>query len=145
MSNASTKTVDRIKTLRREADAIGGFHDLYATKYAPDTTCDKKGFGFKGDDRFASFSIKATFSSWAGYYGNSSCSKILSIYDQAIVEGGFVKAVDIHQKQLFATAARLMREEAASLTEAAAKEIDALRSMLEAALADVAEVEKAAA
>jgi hypothetical protein len=135
--------IERIKILRREAAAIGGFHDLYSEKYAPNSNCDKKGYGFNTDDRFAAFTFKATFSSWHGYYGSSSCGKILSVYDRAIVENAFVKALNLHQKELFATAARLMREEAAGLTNKAATEIEALRALLETALADVASDEPA--
>lgn len=140
-----TKTIDRIKSLRREAAAIAGFHALYSEKYSPDSHCDKKGYGFGGDDRFAAFTINTKFESHAGYYGNSSCSRILNVYDREIVEKAFVKALNIHQKELFATAARLMREEAASLTDQAAKEIEALKSLLDTALADVAEAQSEAA
>lgn len=144
---ADTKTIDRIKNLRREAASIGGFHALYADKYASDSRCDKKGYGFINGktDRLASFSFTTTFESHAGYYGNSSCSTILNVYEREIVEKAFIKALNIHQKELFATAARLMREEAASLTEQAAKEIEALKSLLDTALADVAEVQAEAA
>ena len=145
MPQADTKTIDRIKTLRRESAAIGGFHALYAETYASDSHCDKKGYGFGMDGRFAAFTVKASFDSWAGYYGNSSCSTILSVYHRELVEKTFVKAMNLHQKELFATAARLMREEAASLTEAATKEIEALRAMLESAVADVAEAQSEAA
>ena len=145
MPQADTKTIDRIKTLRRESAAIGGFHALYAETYASDSHCDKKGYGFGGDDRFTAFAINTRFSSHRGYYGNSSCSTILNVYDREVVEKAFVKALNIHQKELFATAARLMREEAASLTDQAGKEIDTLKAMLDAALADVAEAHPRAA
>jgi hypothetical protein len=138
MMAADTKTIDRIKSLRREASALEGFHAMYSEKYARDQSCDKKGYGFNTDDRFCAFTVKASFSSWAGYYGNSSCGQILSIYDRDLVQNAFVKALGIHQKELFATAARLMREEAASLTGTAEKEIAALKALLDAALADVA-------
>lgn len=136
-----TQTIDRIKKLRREAAAIGGFHALYDAKYASDSNCDKKGYGFNRDDRFTAFSIKATFSSWSGYYGNSSCGTILSVYNRELVETAFVRALNIHQKELFATTARLLREEAAGLTDMAAQEITALKAMLDAALADVSEAQ----
>jgi hypothetical protein len=136
--NANTKTIDRIKSLRREAEAIGGFHALYAEKYAPDRNCDKKGYGFSKDDRFAAFTVNTKFESHKGYFGDSSCYTILSVYDREVVERAFVEALNIHQKELFATAARLMREEAAKLTEQAEKEIEALKSMLESARADLA-------
>lgn len=132
---ADTKTLEKIKSLRREAAVISGFHALYALKYAPDSHCDKKGYGFNHDDRFTAFSVKATFSSHAGYYGSSSCSAILNCYDRDVVERAFVKAMNLHQKELFQTAARLMHEEAASLTDQAEKEIAALQQMLDLARA----------
>src|SRR5690554_4994497 len=98
--STDTKTIDRIKSLRREAAALEGFHKLYSEKYSPDSHCDKKGYGFGGDDRFAAFCINTKFESHAGYYGNSSCSRILNIYDTAAVEAAFVKALNIHQKEL---------------------------------------------
>lgn len=134
-----TKTIDRIKSLRREAAAVGGFHQMFATKYASDPQCDKKGFGFGTDHRFVAFSINTKFDSKAGYYGNSSCSTVLSVDDRASVEAAFVKALNIHQKELFATAARLMREEAAALTDKAVAEVEAIQQMLDDARSVVAE------
>lgn len=139
-----TKTIERIKSLRREAAAIGGFHALYSEKYAPDAHCDKKGYGFGKDDRFVAFSINTKFESHAGYYGNSSCSTILNVYDRETVEKAFVRALNVHQKELFATAARLMREEAASLTDKAQAEVEAIQKLLEDAQADLAETSEAA-
>jgi hypothetical protein len=133
---ADTKTLDRIKSLRREAAAIGGFNDLYSEKYAPDSHCDKKGYGFNRDDRFAAFSVNIFFESHAGYYGNSSCSRILNVYDTDAVKAAFVKALGVHQKELFQTMASLMREEAASLIEQAETEIAALQAMLDQARAE---------
>lgn len=133
---ADTKTLDKIKSLRREAANIGGFHALYAEKYASDSHCDKKGFGFNKDDRFAAFKVNVWFDSHAGHYGNSSCSTILNVYDQDSVKSAFIKALNVHQKELFQTMAKLMRDEAAGLTEQAEKEIAALQSMLDAARAE---------
>lgn len=127
----NTKTLDRIKSLKREAGALGGFHAHYDAKYRSDSNCDKKGYGFGDDRRFAAFEIKTSFDSHAGYYGNSSCGTILNIYDKALVEPFIIKALNVHQKEIFATAARLMREEAASLSGKAADEIRALQKMVD--------------
>ena len=139
MAAADTKTLDKIKSLRRESVAIGGFHEHYKEKYASDSHCDKKGYGFVNgrSDRFVSFNVIATFESHAGYYGNSSCSTILNVYDRDAVERAFVKAMNLHQKDLFATAARLMQEEASSLTEQAEKELAVLQEMLDQAKAPI--------
>ena len=135
----NTTAIDRIKSLRRDANAIGGFHKLYSEKFAPDSHCDKKGYGFGRDNRFAAFKINVTFNSYAGYYGNSSCSTILSVSDNADVEKAFVKALNLHQKELFATAARLMREEAASLADEASKELAKMQEMLDTAVAEASD------
>lgn len=124
-----TKTLDTIKSLLQGANAVSAFHAEYKTKYASDTNCDKKGYGFGRDDRFSAFSINTCFSSWRGYYGSSSASAILHVPD--CVRPYFVKALNVHQEELFATVARLMRAEAASLRERATAEIVALQAMLD--------------
>lgn len=134
-----TKTIDTIKALRSEANAFSGFHQTYAEKYAPDPSCDKKGFGFGTDDRFAAFEINTKFAAHAGYYGNSSCSSIMHVYHKDMVRPFIIKALNVHQKEIFATVARLMREEAAALTGKAQAEVEAIQKMLEAAKSDLAE------
>lgn len=137
---ADTKTLDKIRALRREAANLAGFHSLYATKYASDSHCDKKGHGFLlgASDRWVGFSVRATFESYAGYYGSSSCTTILHVRDRDLVETAFIKAMNIHQQQLFQTTSQLLREEAASLTEKAETELAALRSLLDEAQSEPA-------
>lgn len=142
--STDTKTIDTIKSLRREADALANFHRIYSEKYSPNSRCDKKGYGFGEDDRFAAFHVKTHFASWHGYYGSSSCSTILSVYDSKAVESAIVRAMNTHQKEIFATAARLLREEAAALTEKAAAELTALQAMLNDAAASVSEISEPA-
>ncbi len=129
----NVENITKIKSLRREAANIGGFHELFRTTYAVDTHCDKKGYGFNYDDRFTAFVTSVGFSSKAGYYGNSSCSSVLSVGDRPAVEKALVKALNIHQREIFATMARLMSEEAAALTDKAQQEISALQQMVEEA------------
>ncbi|MBN9236039.1 hypothetical protein QV13_12625 [Mesorhizobium hungaricum] len=130
-----TKTIDTIKALRSEAANFAGFHELYSAKYAPDSRCDKKGYGFGIDNRFSAFEIKTSFDSHAGYYGNSSCSTIMRVYHTDLVKPFLIKALNVHQKEIFATAARLMREEASRLTDKATAEVEAIQKMLEEAKA----------
>lgn len=136
-------TMDRIKSLRSTAAALAGFHEKYFQEYAPNKNCDKKGFGFNQDDRFSAFKLPLSFDSWHGYYGSSSCSRIIHL-DSATVGPFFVKALAVHQREIFATAARLMREEAASLTGKASEELAKLQEMLAAAAQDAAPAEEAA-
>jgi len=133
---SDTQTLDKIKALRSEANNFAGFNTTYAEKYAPDSRCDKKGFGFGRDDRFTAFRINTHFASWAGYYGNSGCGTIMSVYHRDLVEPYVVKALNVHQREIFATVARLMREDAADLTEKAKAELARLNAMLDEAQAD---------
>lgn len=139
-----TDTIDRIKALRSEAANFAGFHAMYSEKYATDSSCDKKGYGFGTDDRFTAFDIKVNFASWAGYYGNSSCGTIMSVYHKDLVRPFLVKALNVHQKEIFATVGRLMREEAATLTGKAEEEIIALQKMLTEASSVLSPVSEAA-
>lgn len=139
-----TKTIDTIKALRAEANNFAGFHALYAEKYAPNTNCDKKGYGFEAKtDRFVSFDISVSFCSHHGYYGNSSCSTIMNVYHKDVIRPFLIKALNVHQKELFATIARLMREEAGKLTDKAQAEVEAIQKLLETAKADLAETAEA--
>lgn len=138
-----TSTMDRIKSLRSTSAALAGFHAGYEAKYAPDKLCDKKGFGFNRDDRFSAFKLSISFDSWHGYYGGSSCSRILSV-DPDAAKLFIVKALEVHQREIFATAARLMREEAAALTGKASEELARLQEMLAEAIKDAAPADAAA-
>lgn len=132
MATANTETLDKIRRMRSAASSLAGFHQMYDDKFKPNLDCDKKGYGFQRDNRFAAFDVKVSFDSWHGYYGDSSCSTILSV-DRDLAKEYLVKALNVHQRELFATAARLMREDAAELTDKAQSEIDALQKMLETA------------
>lgn len=125
-----SKAIDQIKRLRNCAVAFETFHETYDATYAHDTHCDKKGYGFGMDDRFAAFSIATSFASWRGYYGNSSCSTILSV-DAELARQFVVKAMNVHQRELFSTIAKLMRDEAAQLTAKAESELEGLRHLLD--------------
>lgn len=135
--STDTQTINRIKELRRAAEALATFHDAYSEKYARDSHCDKKGYGFGRDRRFSAFRIETSFDSWRGYFGNSSCSSILHV-DGALVGKYAEAALNMHQRELFATMARLMREEAAGLAEAAEKELAAMQALLNSAKEDAA-------
>lgn len=135
-----TKTIDMIKALRSEAATFAGFHNLYSTKYASDSHCDKKGYGFEvATDRFVSFNLAVSFCTHAGYYGNSSCSTIMRVRDGNLVRPYLIKALNVHQKEIFATAARLMRDEAARLTDKAQAEVEAIQQLLELAKSETSE------
>lgn len=126
-------TLDRIRSMRDAAYKLLNFHSLYREKFASNSSCDKKGYGFGRDKRFSSFILGTSFDSWHGYFGNSSCSTILNISDQETVQKYFVRAMNVHQEELFATTARLLQEDAASLIGDAEKELAGLVNLLNAA------------
>lgn len=125
-----TENLDRIRVLREMSSKLKEFHKIFNTKYAPNSRCDKKGYGFSEDNRFRSFNIVTGFDSWAGYYGNSGCSKVLSLLDDKIMNEYFIKALNIHQYELFITVARLLEEESVRLVEEAEKEIEGFTTLL---------------
>lgn len=125
-----TESIEKIRALKDAAASIGGFHAHYDEKYRLDSHCDKKGYGFNEDSRFSAFKMTVSFDSWAGYYGNSSCSTILGSYHEDIVKKAFIKALNQNQRLIFATMAKLMTEEAESLTEKAKAEIAALQNLI---------------
>lgn len=122
----SADTFKRIRTLILDAVDLENFNKEYEeTKKKPG--CDKYGFGFGEDNRFSSFQLKnLNFASWKGYFGNSSCSTILHIRDPDTVAKYITKAINLHQQEIFKTAARLMKEQAACSRETAEKEIQSM-------------------
>jgi hypothetical protein len=131
----STTTIDKIKRLRSEAANLSGFHQMFADALEADKRCDKKGYGFGLDNRFTAFKVNTHFSSYKGYYGNSSCSNALTV-DSDLVAPYIVRALNVHQEKIFATAALLMRDEAAELSAKAETELAALRDLLASAKAN---------
>lgn len=128
-----TATLDTIRLLRADAERLASFHEHYQATYNADSRCDKKGYGFGRDNRFAAFEVKTSFDALAGYYGDSSCAAVLRFEKRETVGKYLVRAMNVHQKVLFDTAARLMREDAAKLREKAAAELAALQKMLDEA------------
>ena len=125
-----TEAIEKIRALKATAASVGGFNALYDEKYKSDSHCDKKGFGFNRDDRFAAFKIAISFDSWAGYYGNSSCGVILGSHNSELMKSAFVKALNQNQKLIFATMEKIMLAEAESLTATAKAELAALQSLI---------------
>lgn len=123
------ETIERIKKLRGESMKFASFWANYR-KATDAASCDKYEASFtSNDDRFNSFKVSASFTSLTGYYGNSSCSTFMAA-DSKFIEPYFRKALDALAPQLFSQMARIMDEEAASLKEAAEKEVAALQKLV---------------
>lgn len=125
---ADLASMQRIKALLHHANGAATVHDQFAAAIA-DPNCDKHNIGFNVDSRFSAFSVTVSFDCLTGYYGNSSCSTFWRA-DKGVIGKAFIKALNIHQRELLATTARVLREEAVALTDKARAEVDALQAVL---------------
>ena len=124
-----TTTFTKIKALNTNAANLEAFH-AKVDDLRKDKNNDKLGAGFGRDFRFSAFKVETSFDSFLGTYGNSSCSSILRVQSDLVVPF-IVKAMNVHQRAIFKTAADLMRTEASGLTDKAKEEIAALLKMVE--------------
>ena len=121
------KTLEKIRGLKRSASQLKGFKAEYE-QITSDAKCDKHGYGFNKDNRFANFKVTVSFDSWKGYYGNSGCSTFsLNVKDPGTY---FVQALNEHQELLFETMANLMMKTANELKEKAEVEIQEASDLL---------------
>ena len=126
-----TEKLTEIRNLRNAASTVGGFWEKWRTKYLSDSQCDKKAARFyNADERFSAFSFTLRFDAHAGYYGNSSCSRIFSL-DEKLARTYFTRAIQEMAEPLFKRASELMLEDAARLTGEAEAEVEALQAMLD--------------
>ncbi|AGS81061.1 hypothetical protein [Caulobacter phage Cr30] len=119
-----------IKTLLSYAKTLENFHKKYQETYLSDSHCDKKDASFGNNPNYWCFKIDTQYYAYAGYYGNSSVGSILSFYDKESVQKAFVKAMNIHQKELFQTAAKILREAGEKLKTKALDELEAAQNLL---------------
>ena len=126
-----TEKLQEIRKLRVCAAETAGFWTKWETKYLPDSNCDKKRASFVSpDERFSAFSFKLTFDAHAGYYGNSSCSRIFGL-DNSIAHKYFTLAIQEMARPLFQRASELMLKDAAELVAEAESEVSAIQAMLD--------------
>lgn len=128
-----TAAIQKIKTLKGDAAKIGGFHEWFAKSFADKQHHDKQNFGFNinHSSEYNAFKTTVWFYAYAGQYGSSSVYSQLSVQDRDTVCNAFIKALNKHQKLIFATMAEIMEKQAASLRETAESEIAAMQAMLE--------------
>nr|WP_288210474.1 hypothetical protein [uncultured Dysgonomonas sp.] len=119
------KKLDEVKTLRRNVSAIRTFFNASLQKYKSDSRCDKFNYGFNIDDRFKACQGKTiTFDSWAGYFGDSGCSNILSLSSE-IFNKHLLKYLNNNKHTIMLAIADSIEKEASSLKGEAEKELQA--------------------
>ena len=122
--------LEQIKVLQRMTKATAEYFDEFA-KVTANPKCDKHAAGFALDDRFRVCGWdRLSFDAWTGYYGNSGCTQF-GVPDGEVLRHYLVRAMNVHRKNLFAIAAQLMSEDAASLLADARDELNAAQAMLD--------------
>ena len=123
--------LERVKTLRSQANSLRGYFDRFDAYLKEKPSCDKHGAQFNGDSRFSNFKVSASFDSWKGYYGNSSCSTAGPGIEQKDAQLYFTEALNIHKAALFDTMADLMTKDAKAMKDEAEAEIQRARELLD--------------
>lgn len=127
----SVENLAKVKALNGWAHGCETLHDRFQRAIA-DPNTDKHGCGFGVDDRFSLFSTSINFSAYTGRYGSSSCGTFGGFgAGSAELRPYLVRALNEHQRAIFASMARLMRADAAKLAEKARAEVEALQAMLD--------------
>lgn len=119
-------TADEFKKLERTTQQLRGAQDKFRKeRSAP--SADKTGFGFNLDDRFSSLKVTLALDSWVGYYGSSSCSRVVNIEDTEAAKRALVKWMNIHLGEILAGMADIVEQE---LVGPRQKYIDQLKAEL---------------
>jgi hypothetical protein len=110
--------------LERTVSQLRTASQNYAKTVKP-TECDKKGVGFNKDNRFSAFSLKVSFDSWHGYYGDSGCSTVISFSDCEAVKSAFVAYLNGHMWDILKEMADTVEKGAAAKKQQYAAELEA--------------------
>lgn len=126
-----TENIVKIKSLKTRSKILKSFHSDYEEK-TEDPDCDKHNIGFKlgQSDRFNVFNVPVTFECYTGYYGSSSCSTFRAMESKEI-QPYFVKVLNKLQKEIFQMMAKEMERDSSELKEAAYKEVEELKKLIE--------------
>lgn len=119
------KKLDEVKELRKNVSAIRNFFNMNMQKYKQDSRCDKFNYGFNIDDRFKACQGKTiTFDSWAGYFGDSGCSNIVSLSPE-IFNKHLLRYLNDNKHTIMLAIADSIEKDAKSLRCEAEKELQA--------------------
>ena len=83
-----------------------------------DPQCDKVGFGFNEDSRFSAFATSVSLDSWKGYFGNSSCYKVINVSHSDVFSRALVAWLNKNiEKVMFGVCEIVEKECAKEVTE----------------------------
>ncbi len=121
--------IDEIRTAKRTSKALREIRPRFLEKIK-DSSCDKHGMAFGGDDRFSVFKVAVFLDCHTGYYGNSSCSTMASV-DTPTATRLLNKALNKHMVLILETMADFADSEASSLTADAEKELAEMQALID--------------
>lgn len=114
---------EKIKKLQQNADQINNLFDKYIPLWKKESRYDKTGYGFNLDSRFsACVPAKLSLDTWSGVYGDSSCSKVVSI-DENIFNQHLVKYLNDNKDTILKSIAESILKEANKYIDGAKKEL----------------------
>ena len=117
------KDLAKVKILINDGNILKNYHKIFAEE-TNSSKCDKKGMGFNTDQRFSAFGCGIHFDSWKGYYGDSSCSRVISFSDSAEVSEAFIRYIKANETEIINWMAKDLLEKASDLKEKALLEIE---------------------
>ena len=120
--------IDEIRSLKNTADKLRGIIPRYTEKIK-DSSCDKHALQFGGDDRFSVFKATVFLDCHTGYYGNSSCSTLVSI-DSKTAQSLLNKALNRHMAIILETMAEFAEKAASARIIEAEKEIAEMQEII---------------
>jgi len=125
--------IEKLKRLRTFSATLRGATGRWQKAYSDRKHYDKQGFGFTSLTETSWNAFKCpqmAFDAHVGTYGSSSVSNAWRA-DQDLVNTYFVKALNQHKQAILDSMAALADADAEELRDGAAKELDALRKLLE--------------
>lgn len=122
------ETINKIKSLMRAEKSLLTFNERFRAE-TDKQSCDKFGAGFNEDSRFSAFSVKVSFDSWVGYYGNSSCSTF-GPYTAADNSKYFIKAINKNRDLIFEAMADLIKHDYTTMLSEAKNELQKANDLI---------------
>ena len=124
--------IEDIKRAKSDVEDIRKFVATYDEFLKTHSDCDKHARGFQVDDRFtACKKHNVWYSSYRGYYGNSSSSSWLSILNSDVFWQCFDQYLNLHQDEILLGVAELIETVIKKNVNVIKEQRDSLNSLIE--------------
>ena len=130
MTDLTTESLNKVKALQAQASVLEEFWSSYRAETSKGS-CDKHEACFDGDDRWELFKIDTSFACHTGYFGHSGCSRFGGRFDEDIVRGAFIRAMNDNAELLFKAAAHFIKADADKLMEKARAELEGFQKLID--------------